>query len=233
MVFPAFLAPAVRFERPPSLELEGGSASTMNELNFRVEPQEQTLWCWAAVSRSIASFYDPASQRTQCSIASEVLAEVLGGPIECCGPLASTDCNRTSRLDTALRKTGNFVDWFVLDAPRGTWPCIPFEKIREEIDGGRLIASRVGWERGGHFQVIYGWIVGASGDRYLRISDPIYKEIDILFEHFASHFQGGGWWNVSYFTDSTAAIAVAGGSPMPPRGGLEDLPVPEGDLIGA
>lgn len=206
----------------------------MNELDCRVEPQEQTQWCWAAVSRSVASFYDSGSDWTQCSIASVVISDSARN-IDCCGPLASTDCNKPSRLDDALRITGNFVNWSLVGGPHGTWPCISFDRIKDEIDNGRPIASRIGWDGGGgHFQLIYGWMIGSSGDQYLRISDPIYREVDILFESFASRYEAGGWWNVSYFTGPPSAVDVAGGAGQA-RIEDEDLPdsISEADLLGA
>jgi hypothetical protein len=41
-----------------------------HRLDFTMQHQQQTNWCWAAVSTSVALFYDPVSTWTQCAVAS-------------------------------------------------------------------------------------------------------------------------------------------------------------------
>src|SRR5436190_707981 len=55
---------------PRSLKLKslaGGAPMCGNPLRFTMQLQQQTQWCWAAVSVSINLFYHPASGQTQCA----------------------------------------------------------------------------------------------------------------------------------------------------------------------
>jgi len=76
---------------PRSLKLKslaGGAPMCGNPLRFTMQPQQQTQWCWAAVSVSINLFYHPASGRTQCAVANTAM-----GQTTCCQDGSSAQCN--------------------------------------------------------------------------------------------------------------------------------------------
>ncbi|WP_167350712.1 papain-like cysteine protease family protein [Methylobacterium variabile] len=208
---------------------ESKAASRSNELAFRVDHQTQTQWCWAAVASSISRFYDHASPWTQCRVADAQLAKAV-----CCDPQeAESQCNKQARLDEALKKTSNFVRWVVLNN-QDDWPGVSFEDIKSEIDSNRVIATRVGWDGGGgHFQAIFGYSESPSGEKFIRVTDPIYREVDVAFTEFASRYEAGGWWNVTYFT-APVSPAVAGGLEATDAAVAErSISVSEEDLVGA
>lgn len=178
----------------------GGVGANSHSLGFAVAPQLQSNWCWAAVTDSIARYYDSSSSWTQCKIANTAL-----GRSDCCGSGAADGgkCNKPWRLHEAMALTNNFVG--LVPSP------MSFSKIQQEVNSGRPVGTRVGWNGGGgHFQAIVGWTVGVSGDEYLHISDPIYLETQILFQEFAGKYQAGGNWNYSYLSQD----AVGGGGPQ-------------------
>src|ERR1700682_5031054 len=62
---------------------------------FIMQPQQESEWCWAAVSSSVERYFSPTSHQTQCMIARGVL-----GIAGCCGD--ATPCNQPARLQDAL-----------------------------------------------------------------------------------------------------------------------------------
>ena len=46
-----------------------------HRLDFSMHHQQQTNWCWAAVSTSVALFFNPSSGWTQCAVANGELQE--------------------------------------------------------------------------------------------------------------------------------------------------------------
>lgn len=212
MALPTFLRSAERLSSPTAafsdFDTAGGGANEKNHLTFRVEKQLKDNWCWAAVSSSIANFYDGDSGWTQCRIANAHLGKTV-----CCGSAAiSAECDEPSRLHEALGVIGIFVR-MDRSPPEGSGPGLPFTAIQQEINANRIIATRVGWHGsgGGHFQAIAGWRTTISGKEYISITDPIYEEMEIVFSDFASQFALKGYWNISYFT-SPANVPSDGGT---------------------
>jgi hypothetical protein len=62
----------------------------------KIEKQEMSQWCWAAVSVSVDRFFDPATTNTQCVVAEKVLNRT------CCPN--KVDCNETAFLQVALKR---------------------------------------------------------------------------------------------------------------------------------
>jgi hypothetical protein len=73
------------------------------DLKLTMQLQHQSNWCWAAVSTSVAHFYDPSSSWTQCEVANAQL-----GRTDCCGTSGSGACNVYGYLDKGLQEIGHF-----------------------------------------------------------------------------------------------------------------------------
>jgi Papain-like cysteine protease AvrRpt2 len=131
-----------------------------DRLSFQMQHQQQTNWCWAAVSTSVALYYDSTSTWTQCTVANGEL-----GRSDCCGAGASTSCNVYGFLNTALTRVGH------LDHMDSA--VAAFHAVDDEIDAGRPLGIRVAWSGGGaHFLAIIGYLEGATN--YVAVDDPIY-----------------------------------------------------------
>jgi hypothetical protein len=102
MPLPNFLMPHMQFNLIAAPL--GGAAAGSKKLNVSVTPQQQTNWCWAAVSTSVSHFYSSASGWSQCTVANAALPRT-----DCCGVGAPDPlrCNRPWYLDKALHVTGN------------------------------------------------------------------------------------------------------------------------------
>ena len=203
MPLPPFLGPGTRINlttattAPPSPL--GGAAPISQALSFSIQSQLQQNWCWAAVSTSVALFYNVSSGWTQCTVANRALPRN-----DCCGAAGSDPqkCNKPWYLDTALGVTGNLVTMSA-----GT---LTFAQVQNEIAAGTPVGCRVGWYGGGgHFLTIIGWVVGATGTEYIELADPIYLNTQIPYIDFASAYQSGGVWSHTYLTQAVPAQVAA------------------------
>lgn len=168
-------------------------------LPLAMQTQLQPNWCWAAVTASVSQFYRPASPWTQCSIADAALARR-----DCCttGSGDPNKCNRPFYLEVALDVTGHL---HTIE-PR----ALTAAQVQGELSNGRPLCCRVEWnDRTGHFLSIIDCFVGSSGATYLSVVDPIFLETQILFQDFASAYQGGASWTHSYRTTGAAAGGTA------------------------
>ncbi|HEU4905250.1 MAG TPA: papain-like cysteine protease family protein [Solirubrobacterales bacterium] len=170
-----FLQPA-----PPS--------ARWSRLAFSVQPQQRTLWCWAAVAVSVADYYAPPTSWTQCSLASAQFGEA-----DCCANGASKSCNRVWRLDKALSDVGALSQMDSAPADSGGLPA----PVGREIDAGRPVGIRIGWDKGGHFIVLDGY---RDDGAMVALEDPLYGSSDLPTAILYRGYQGRGSWTHTYFT---------------------------------
>ena len=161
---------------------------------FPIEQQEQTEWCWAAVSATADHYFIPGSTLTQCEIASKEFS-----PTNCC--LNPGACNQTMQLQKVLKPMGRLES--VITSP------LSFKEIKDEIRARRPIAVRIAWfDDKAHFVLICGFTESKSGNsRKLEIADPFYGDVDngqyfgiweIDFDLFPGAYQQGGSWTATY-----------------------------------
>ncbi len=156
-------------------------------LDFTMQHQQQTQWCWAATSVSVRLFYRPFSGWTQCR-----MANAEKGQTTCCTTGSSPACNQPHVLDAPLDR----VD--CLDRMQaGT---VGYATIRAEINAGRPLAWRIGWSGGGgHFAVIEGYRINRG--QWVAIDDPWYGASDVALTTLTGGtYQGTGTWTHTYFT---------------------------------
>jgi len=160
-----------------------------NQLNMTMQFQQQTNWCWSAVSVSVKLFYTPTASITQCEQANRQLSQTT-----CCGAGGPGVCNIPWYLNEALTGLGNFVSW-----NNGT---TSLADVIAQIGLSRPIGCRIGWfGGGGHFVAVVGYFV-ASDDpalQFLLIEDPIYGTSVYTYHEFATAYRGGTW-TTSYLT---------------------------------
>ncbi len=89
---------------PPSGAAPSGTPAPVDrELPFTMQYQQQSNWCWAAVSVSVALFYSSSSKWTQCTLVNDAL-----GQKTCCATGGSAACNQPWYLDRALQIVQRF-----------------------------------------------------------------------------------------------------------------------------
>jgi hypothetical protein len=171
-----------------------GKLFQSKHLNFTMQAQTQSNWCWAATATSVSHYYWFLSPWVQCTV---VNAE-LNRTDACNSPVPSA-ANVPWYLDKALTRTNNFVSWSGVAT---------FQQVRDEIDAGRPVGTRIGWSGGGgHFMVIYGYSK-VAGTEYFDIDDPIYGKSTLTVADFSTNYQGSGSWTHTYFTKSYIRVPI-------------------------
>jgi hypothetical protein len=160
-----------------------------DRLSFHMQHQQQSNWCWAAVSTSVSHYYDPTSTWTQCLVANGELNRT-----DCCGGGASGACNVYGFLNSALQRVGH------LDHMDGS--AISFGATRGEIAADRPVGIRVAWAGGGaHFLAIVG-VLDATQD-WVAVDDPIYGASDLTYTALKTAYQTpGSTWTHTYYTEA-------------------------------
>jgi hypothetical protein len=162
-----------------------------NQIPFPMQSQQQSNWCWAAVSASVASYYNtpgPSGRPwQQCEIAN---AEF--GVATCCQNGSSIVCNKDWYLDKALQRVNH------LAGPATPGPA-PFASITQEIDSNHLVGVRIGWYGdGGHFVALSGYD-DTNGNQIVDVEDPIYGPSTYDYSVFCTAYQSGtGAWTNTY-----------------------------------
>lgn len=162
-----------------------------NHLVFTMQHQQQTNWCWAAVSTSIANFFGTSGPGGgawfQCDVANGEL-----GQTGCCGNGGTPACNQDWYLDLALKRVSH------LAGPATSGPA-SFSYIMNEIDARRPVGVRIGWnDGGGHFVALTGYDE-TNGAQELDIEDPWYGPSTYDYGTFVSSYQAGaGQWTHTY-----------------------------------
>jgi hypothetical protein len=163
----------------------GPTVIAQRRLNFKIQHQQQSEWCWAAVAASVQQFFvqdpNPTRRMTQCAVANMVLP---GNPKCCDGP---EDCNKPAKLEDALTKIHKWRNTLEV--------ALTFEEVQREIDRGRPVCAQITWNSGGgHFVVVGGYRVLASGAQQLYIADPLNPSNLVDFDEFSVAYYGEGVW---------------------------------------
>ncbi len=162
-------------------------ASIWIKLNFVMQGQECTNWCWAAVAVSICRYYNPNCNWTQCTLVNAELSRT-----DCClNPLCKAGCNIAWFLDRALSRTGNLRLW--------SSGAASFTDVSNEIDSDHPIGVRIAWTGGGaHFVAIYGY---HSSLNMVAVADPWGPQYsDVVYSTFVASYQGSGSWSETNYT---------------------------------
>jgi Papain-like cysteine protease AvrRpt2 len=164
-------------------------------LEFTVQRQEQSQWCWAAVSVSIADFYERPTNWTQCRLVCD-MRQISG----CCEDGSTPDCNQPWYLDKALDGMGALRRFDPVSPPNpsGTLPT----EIEDEIDAGQPVGVRIGWRGGGGHVIV---VEGCSEDgAMVAVEDPLFGASDLPAPLLYDRYQGTGRWTHTYLTKDPA-----------------------------
>ena len=175
-------------------------------LSLKVQRQERTEWCWAAVSVSVARFFRPNSTHTQCDIAGSVLN------LPCCNgtqTAPSDSCNTPHALHPVLGRYHLLADLPIVKP-------LAFDQVRTEIDAGRPVCVLIKWldNQGhvtdrGHFIALNGYRVTPAQKQFVSVTDPMYGASEIAFNQFISdkggYRDGRGVWFASFLVANEAA----------------------------
>lgn len=169
-------------------------------MRFDIQQQQQSNWCWAAVTSSLLGFFNPDQAPTQCEVVKECFSETeFETEEDCCGKTTSEACNRVFKLIDAL-------DSMDLLSIRCNYQ-LSLDEIRQQIHLGAPIAIRIEWKKGGgHFVVITA--VGpqhsrGDGHTWLRVADPNRESaIYITYNALKKRYRGDGEWTHTYLFEA-------------------------------
>jgi hypothetical protein len=159
-----------------------------HSLDFRMQHQRHSNWCWAAVSASVALFYQPAGKWTQCAVANNGLDRK-----DCCRKGVGGKCNVIGHLQNALTVVGHAT------TPPFVVGAVGFDRAQAEIDRGRPLGVRTEWagSEAGHFVTIVGYHRAVE---LLTVDDPLYGRTHVDYRTFCIDYRGSGTWTHSYYT---------------------------------
>jgi hypothetical protein len=165
------------------------STSIENVLSFSMQKQKMDNWCWAAVTVSLKSFYDPYSRLTQ----GDVVAAALELPYCKLTPTPAV-CDQPHDLITVLKTHGLLQQ--VIES------SVEPDTIIQEIDAGRPLCCQIDYGgEGGHFIVIHGYAQDRPGDQFFvnvadsRAENPYPIDREVLLRDYQ-----GGQWARTYLT---------------------------------
>jgi hypothetical protein len=159
-------------------------------MNFRIQRQQMSNWCWAAVCCSLRTFYYPDEKITQ----GDIVATELNLPYCKASPLPP--CNQKRELDEILGT-------YNLLAGLSENP-VEADPVRNEIIRHRPVCCQIYYENvGGHFVVIYGFGYAdpSNTDSFsLYVADPMDGGSRFLtLQQLKVNYRGGQWVR-TYFT---------------------------------
>ncbi|WP_394348953.1 papain-like cysteine protease family protein [Hymenobacter setariae] len=160
------------------------SSPAYQPLTYSLATQEQSNWCWAAVTCAINDFYPSKNHFTQCDLVSRVLQRA------CCN--APNQCDEPWYLDRALYMTAHYSGMYSGRVSK--------EYLHDMINiQRRPVCMQIEWNGGDIGHVVT--IIGISPSGVLYIADPHFQYVNCLYDTFPDDYQGtGGRWLYSFET---------------------------------
>jgi hypothetical protein len=167
----------------------------MPDLSFRIQKQEELNWCWAAVSASVAQYYEDSKWQRQCSVVNAALAAIRGVS-DCCTDGATLPCNIPWDLRKALLAIGHLDS--LTNGP------LSFAGIAAQVQNKRPLACRIlSPGPAAHFVAVIGCAETPSGEQWVTIADPSRTTGDTvtaLYRDLTSNYLPNSRWDLTYLT---------------------------------
>lgn len=172
--------------------------------NYAIQLQSQTLWCWDAVSVTVAAYYNPNSTWTQCGLANTVF-----GQANCCNLVNNVSpCNWGCWPDASSNNGGPGPLQAVGHYTQTLTRALSVVQLGAQMANSAPVVCNITWDNnaGGHIVAVHGRysVVTATGAAvstvdYVNVGDPWDGEHDITYASFV-RYQGNGTWDHSYPT---------------------------------
>jgi Papain-like cysteine protease AvrRpt2 len=177
--------PTTPEELPVGAPPPGSAPVDWKRIEFTVQHQLQTQWCWAAVSVSIADFYETPTAWTQCKLVSAQF-----GSNGCCDNGASEECNRPWYVDRALTSLGAFLGWERVTPSDFVASLLP-STVTADISAQRPVGVGIAWDGGGgHAIVIDGYQTDGA---MVAVEDPWEGSADLPVSLLHRYLGTGRW----------------------------------------
>jgi hypothetical protein len=184
---------------PPQL---AAGSNTTPVASFAMQPQQQSNWCWAAVTASINAFLDdPTPPMEQGAVATELLeSQGISSP-NCSTTPCPSVCNQPEALNAALAIAGNL-------RQNGYLPCsyLTFDCLQNWINEQLPVAARITWfgnGNGAHFIALTGCKTLPSGQQQVYVQDPDQSTPStspgfIDYDELVANYGEAGYWSDTY-----------------------------------
>lgn len=172
--------------------VRGTGGSSGSDTGLMMRNQEQTYWCWAAVTEAVSRLFANANARSQCEIVTANLPEKPPGG--CCGTHRNGPCDTTYRLDIAFARAR---------VSGGVEKVVSFERLQSEIGDRQPLGIHIRWPDGsGHYIAATNWTVRADGTPVVRIADPSGPNLDdVPYDGLRTAYGSRkGSWTTTYLT---------------------------------
>jgi hypothetical protein len=169
-----------------------GKLNCRSLIDFIMQRQEMSNWCWAAIAASIGDYFQ-TSHLNQREIASQILDFSCAAFRE--DTSLASRCNQSAMLDDALRLVKGYSHWS---------PGRPaFKQVQAAIDRGCPVCPCIEWHRGGfHYVVIIGY---AADTNEVYVEDSLHGPSVQRFAQFPKTYRAtGGGWHGTFWTDCCA-----------------------------
>ncbi|GHC56266.1 papain-like cysteine protease family protein [Streptomyces cinnamoneus] len=113
-----------------------------NKLNISMQAQQQTNWCWAASGNTITTWMGRTYSQNQF----------------CNAAFNRTQGTTCPNNQATLGNVQNALDWAGINRGSYVSGWLRYATVKAEIDAGRPVETRIGWQSGGgHMHVIHGY----------------------------------------------------------------------------
>jgi len=164
---------------------------------FPIENQQDTEWCWAAVSVSLEHYFNPDSQLTQLQFVQRLIP-----PAEA----AAQGLDVPFDLQVALSSLG-------LQKGQPLPAFLPFSQIQQQLDLNLPVCVEIEWygEDIFHYLVLTGYGVSPAGDVQVYVADPMLSDYTItpwdynsfVYAYSPSYASAEGEWVETFFVQPT------------------------------
>lgn len=165
-------------------------------LRFRIQRQQQSNWCWSAVSTSIRHYYQPASTLVQSDLVNQ-----RRGRNDCALPGPGADiesCNKGDTTSDVLKGLGH------LEQMQNN--SVPYGDLRRELARGRPVFIRIEWDGGGRHATV---AAGVEDGDMVIMCDPgsssaananLGTTTVVAYADLLADYNGSGNWIGTGFT---------------------------------
>lgn len=162
-------------------------------MQYQLDSQEQTYWCWAAVAQSVRAHFNSRSPLSQCQVATQTLNRFENLAVNCCQDPDA--CNIPYFLDRALSQVGHLN--LVYPAPF-SWNDVRY--VTRQMN--RPLCAYLSSASSGHYVVITDAFL-ANGAEYLLVHDPddtFLGAVQIAYDEFRLNYALSGYqWLGCFF----------------------------------
>ena len=129
---------------PPSGFAAPSDVVPFGDLNIQMQEQEKSNWCWDASGNTIADFWGHQLTQTEfCQIAHNESGD---------------DCADEQGYLSDQQRVFRQLNFTSAGTYRDSGETLSYDAIKQEIDAGQPIGTRILWTSGGgHMHVLYGY----------------------------------------------------------------------------